>query len=177
MRGVSRVWLALALSACGGRTDVSDHSAGSAEPDDSERDERFVGTWLVDQPWHAGYEYTVYTFGADGTVERGAGWGEVPPFGSGETGSVRKGDSLLGCTFSDRWESVGDSTLVISGACSDGQGREIVLSFVSPAEQDGEGAVVEVVEVGGEAGWEHGGPEWRWLRCIDREACEPTCCS
>jgi hypothetical protein len=176
MRGASRLWLALAIWGCGGRTGVIDRADGSAGPDDSERDGRFVGTWLVDQPSHALYEYTLYAFSADGTIERGANCWPGSPEGHGETGSVQKGDLPLRCTFSHGWESFGEETLAISAACSDGQNREIVLSFASPPGQNGEGAVVEVTEVGGEAGWGHGSPEWRWLRCIDGEPCEPTWC-
>lgn len=137
-----------------------------------ERGGRFVGTWLIDQPSHALYEYTFYTFGADGTLERG-------PM-CDETGWVQRGvDSPLRCTFGDGWESHGDTALAIFGACSDGQDRTIELQFLTPPDANADGAAVQVTAVDGEPGWGHEWPSWRWQRCGGAQTCElacPSCC-
>jgi hypothetical protein len=138
----------------------------SRGPDPSpERNERFVGTWIVEQPYHALYEATVYQLRADGTVELGATYtaNELAP--DYVTGSVADPKSGVACRFAGSWYSVDEATLVVDGNCSDGRYREIVLGFADTPEQNTVDADVVVLSVGGEDGWLHDDWTWRWRRC------------
>lgn len=138
-----------------------------------ERHARFAGEWMVDQPTHALYEATYYTFELDGTVTIG----RTCPEGY-ETGAVMNQETWVTCHFGDRWGSDGPATLIVAGACDDGVAREIVLGFPSDSSGNAAGVFsIEVASVGGQSeGWAHGFPEWRWVRCVDGGGCEPQFC-
>lgn len=157
------VW-ALALAACVSRSPDS----GPA------RDSHFTGTWVVEQPYHALYEATVYNLEPDGAVNAGPTYTVDGYDDRYVTGSVADPQSGVRCTFAGRWYSIDDATIVIDGNCSDGRYREIVLGFsTTPAQigTDGEAdADVVVLSVAGEDGWVHDDWRWRWRRCD-----EPGC--
>jgi hypothetical protein len=138
----------------------------------SEHDARFVGLWIVDQPYHATYEATYYELVSDGTLLEGSSvvWGgpNVP------TGRVAKMGTDLVCSFGSAWFSLDPSTLVIVGDCSDGQPREIVLGFNADPSSNASDAGVTILSVGGETDWHHPWPEWRFRKC-PAGATERTC--
>ncbi len=159
------ILISLLLAACSG---------GTSEPT-GEHHERFVGTWLVDQPAHALYEATLYRFNQDGSAQML----ETCSFGEAEgyvTGSVTDQRSTIRCEFANTWESIGDDTLLVRAFCSDQQLRDVSLSFLSDASANTLGAQVEVDNVDGEADWAHRDPSWSWKKCPDT-GCEPLWCS
>jgi hypothetical protein len=130
---------------------------------------RFVGTWMVDQPTHATYEATFYTFESDGTLLQGTShdWGGHLER-HGETGSVARAETFdPACTFGEKWHSENESTLVIAGDCSDGTPRDIVLGFDDDPSNNAEwgGATVKIVSVGGETDWVHDNWPWMFRKC------------
>src|SRR5262245_16193320 len=88
-----------------------------------EHDARFVGQWIVDQPAHAGYEASLYQFGADGSLELVRAFAFDGPAPAEPTGTV--GKDALSCAFGAGWHSKGSQVLVIDGECGDGRAREI----------------------------------------------------
>lgn len=147
-----------------------------------QRLDRFAGTWVVDQPFHAGYEASWYELDRSGALQHlrtdDFGGGLVTGFDQvgtativgvtcGETAS--ECDSEISCGFSDQWRSDGADTLIIDGECDDGQAREIELRFMGEASGDAAGiTAVEVVRVGdvtGRVG--HRNYEWRFVKCAD----------
>jgi hypothetical protein len=132
---------------------------------------RFVGPWLVDQPWHALYEASVYEFRADGTLVHVKTW----TYGGGpadyRTGTVSDPQWRVRCTFDGAWRSLDAATLVIAGACTDGVARDIVLAFNDDPSANAWDAGARVVSVGGDASWGHFFPEWRWAKCAAIETC------
>jgi len=133
-----------------------------APPVEREHDPALVGRWAVEQPNHALYEVTYYDLGADGSLVAASS----EPAGCTDhlsahcvTGSVARClprgdvehcDATPSCVFADAWWSRGPETLVVTGACSDGTPRDIVL----------EPATGRVISVGGEPGWSH--DNWIW---------------
>ena len=145
-----------------------------------ERADRFVGLWMVDQPYHAGYEATFYALSADGQLRVvdsfGVGYGPNP--GQFLTGVVAPSfQSSLQCVFGSTWRSAEAKRLFITGDCTDGTGREIELSFESPASQNAapEGATVSLISVGGEPGWLHPDFDWRFKKCRPGPPMVGTC--
>jgi hypothetical protein len=134
---------------------------------------RFVGPWLIDQPYHALYEASVYDFRADGTLVHVKTWtyGDKPE--DYETGMVSDAEWKVICRFGSSWRSEGDATLVVAGACTDGVAREIALGFNDDPSANVWDAGARVVSVGGvaDAGWDHHFPEWRWAKCASLDAC------
>jgi hypothetical protein len=127
---------------------------------------------MVDQPFHALYEASWYRFDDDGVLGHEGTCTVGSPAVGFETGFVR-GQGDLVCTFGERWSSPDHETLLIEGECSDGLVRDIELGFPadSAANSQGGQTQVEVLSVGGDEGWEHGFPEWRWLKCLDSTPC------
>jgi hypothetical protein len=186
MTRVSLLLLAL-LPACGGPTVVDDPLAEPpavndpgvvVDPTDTEHADRFVGEWVLSQPFHATYEATRYRFWADGALEHL----EAFPDGYDVGRAVITDDSacapdddpyfctqITACTFADRWRSRGDDVLVVEADCDDGAGREIEVRFVTAASGNSDpGAMVEVVRVGEVTeGTLRDGFEWVWQRCAD----------
>lgn len=163
------------LVACSGGADEPD----PVDPPTREHHARFVGLWAVEQPSHALYEVTYYDLRADGAVVVGP---SEPPDCSGHldrhcvTGSVARclpqepGGRCIAepsCTFGDTWWSLGASTLVIVGDCSDGTPREIVIELAADASGNAGwgGAGGTLVTVGGETGWSHDNWEWLFRKC------------
>jgi hypothetical protein len=136
-----------------------------------EADVRFVGAWLVEQPFHAGYEASWYHFHDDGTLQHlrdCAFGGEVP------TGFVTDASGSVRCEFADRWSASDAETLAIAGACSDAREREIVLHFPADTSANATGQpAIEVISVGGESDWGHFQWDWVWQRCGAGD-CTPT---
>jgi hypothetical protein len=126
--------------------------------------ERFVGEWMIDQPFHALYEASWYRFHDSGELEhlRDCSFGGPVP-----TGFVSDGGSLT-CEFGARWSASELTTLVIAGACSDGRERDIVLGFPSDTTGNATGqTAIDVISVGGETGWGHFTFDWMWTKCGD----------
>jgi hypothetical protein len=121
--------------------------------------DRFSGQWLVDQPYHAGYEATFYQMHEGGslTMENSV-WNTEP------TGTVYNPDSNLSCRFGDRWHSPNSATLAIAGECDDAIAREIVLGFSADPANDSNDARAFVISVDGDPGWYHNQSEWRFFR-------------
>lgn len=130
-----------------------------------ERSERFEGVWIVEQPYHAGYEATVYQLHASGTVETGPTYTVSDLAPDYVTGTVTDPRAGVRCVLAGQWYSVDDATLVIDGDCSDGRFREIVLGFGANPASNAIDAEVVVVSVGGEDGWTHDDWRWRWRQC------------
>lgn len=136
--------------------------ATSAGPAD--RDPRFIGEWMIDQPAHAGYEASTYTFSADGSV----GARSLCVFGGPPdlmTGFVQAPSGGLSCAFAEGWRSDGPDTLIVDATCTDGRPRDVHLAFPSDPSRNGVEVLPEVVAVDGEPGWAHDFPTWRWARC------------
>ena len=167
--------IALVVGACG----------GTAPPPvtGEEHDPRFVGLWIVEQPFHALYEATWYDFRADGTLITGHTTPEscTPHLErhcvTGSVGNCKTQTCTpeTTCVFGEAWHSLDDATLVIDGECSDGVAREIVLGFTTDAAANTGGAQVDVVEVGGEPTWIHDNWEWSFRKCpagTDETTCQ-----
>lgn len=135
-------------------------------------DDRFVGEWMVDQPFHATYEATWYRFHAGGELEhlRDCSFGGPVPTGfvsSDEMDAVR-------CEFGGRWSSHDGVTLAIAGVCSDGRARDIVLGFPTDTAGNATGqTAIDVITVGGESGWGHFVWDWQWQKCGGDTSCAP----
>ncbi len=177
-------WLLLVMLAAGCAADApatedpaEDGGVGDAAqvmPDAGVRDAGapvgdFAGWWLVDQPTHALYEATLYPFGADGVIadplmlDKGS-------FGADfVTGVVARGGTA--CRFGAAWSAPEATLLVIDGVCDDGVDRPIALRFPEAPGPVADVWDVAVEAVGGEAGWAHAGPDWRFLRCGSLGAC------
>lgn len=189
---VSRhAWVAAALVAvgCGAKTGIEAELGPAPATDGGSgpvaRASRFVGLWVVDQPFHALYEATVYRFEEDGrlgVVDTSCG-GHLERHGV--TGSVARCvptpsegwcEAEPTCLFGAAWQSSGASTLIVAGECSDGRPREIRLAFDDDPTDDDRagGARVTLESVGGERGWSHDNFEWAFRRCpagTDAAAC------
>ena len=142
-----------------------------------ERADRFAGLWMVDQPYHAGYEVNFYALGADGQVELVDSFGNPAPATGPVTGVVSDSPTAaLQCVFGASWHSVAGERLIIEGRCTDGSSRNIELGFTSPAAQNGVGggATVDLISVGGEQGWIHPGFDWRFKKCPAGPAMVPS---
>jgi hypothetical protein len=151
-----------------------------------------VGLWLVDQPYHAGYEASWYDFKADGSLVevKSESFGHEVPTGTVgrcEEWSPQNDDhcaefdnagecmeyypryctiwSEESCTFGDAWWATAAGSLTIASVCNDGTERDIVFDMAALLEGDAEAPLV--VSVGGEEGWFHNMWDWRWLRCED----------
>ena len=131
------------------------------------QDDDFVGHWVIDQPFHALYEATLYDFQASGSLVEVDSLDLGSPDAPAVTGTVASNGVV--CTFHDRWE-VDAGLLRITVTCSDGRDR--VASFGFPA--DSQGFIPAVETVDGEAGWEHPGFGWSWTRCPDPSECWPS---
>ncbi|MCB9592691.1 MAG: hypothetical protein H6719_08155 [Sandaracinaceae bacterium] len=149
---------ALLASGCYARHERSVDA--SIEPRDA-GPSRYAGRWLVDQPFHAGYEGTYYDLAPDGrfvelcTVSFD---GDVTPVGFVERASDGRRCELVG-----PWDSLGPDVLSIEGYCDDSVRRTVVLDFVWADDRPSE---VTIQKVDGEReGWSHPGFEWRWLPC------------
>lgn len=139
---------------------------------------RFVGTWAVEQPFHALYEVTYYTLDAGGAV--GLGPSEPPSCGAHlerhcVTGSVARceppgGPGCTGtpsCVFGDRWYSTSDRVVVFAGVCSDHVARDIAIELAADPTHDTGwgGAGGTLLTVGGETGWTHDNWDWAFRKC------------
>ena len=168
------------VNACGATEPVE-----SGLPVQEPATDRFAGLWVVDQPGHALYEKTYYTFHPDGRLSTGRS--EPPDCGMHlerhcVTGSVAKCERGVlefcegspSCVFGDRWRSLGPSTLLIAGKCSDGVAREIRLDFPVDRQFDPMTTTPSLASVGGEAGWTHDNWWWSFRKCkegTDEHAC------
>ena len=151
--------------------------------------ESLVGLWMVDQPYHALYEVTWYSFGPDGELAEVASetYGHEVPTGTvgrcltwspqdeghcadfTNTGECAEYDdpyctawSDVSCTFADRWSgTVAD--LSIRATCSDGTIRTVVLDLREVVAGVADAPVVRSVD--GEQDWHHNAWDWRWLKC------------
>lgn len=139
---------------------------------EGEHDERFSGRWIVDQPFHAGYEATVYELNAVGGV-RALDACDLSGLGDGYVTGTVESESGIRCEFGGGWQSNGPDQLVIAGDCDDDQERAIALGFDSDTSLNTEGTRVVVDSVAGEAGWEHRDFAWQWTRC-PATGCEPV---
>lgn len=169
------VAVCMLAAACSSQTPLSEEPL----PEDRERDPRFIGWWVVEQPTHALYEATHYDFRADGQVVLGA---SVPDDCSGHlarhcvTGSVancvprtpsESCESELTCVFGSEWWSAGASHLVILGNCSDGGARPIVIEMTSDPSSNTSwgGAGGRLISVDGEPSWSHDNWDWAFRKC------------
>lgn len=141
------------------------------------QDPRFVGLWMVEQPFHAAYERTFYRLDADGTVAIGP---SDPTDCTGHlerhcvTGSVAfclprfPEDTCRGtptCVFGARWRSAGPRVVIFDGVCDDGVARPIALELDATPGDDVEGGPAAVLTVGDEAGWSHDNWAWWFRKC------------
>ncbi|MGE0871549.1 MAG: hypothetical protein AB7P03_23520 [Kofleriaceae bacterium] len=127
-----------------------------------EHSSRFVGTWAVEETVaHAEYGAAIYELDADGGVVRTlvTPWYPYPRVS-------REGDPTLTCEPASTWHSV-EHLLVLQGACSDGNARDIAIEFVTDTMQNIEAGTVELKTVDGDAGWRE--PMWGWsfTRCVE----------
>lgn len=151
------------------------------EPLEGTPHERFFGTWLINQPYHAGYEASFYTFGSDGTLvlEGNTGFNELETVGvvSGheepceEWGCGQWSDDAVFCAFGSKWSATAIDTVLIEGVCDDEQTRMITLTFVGEPAGNAEGWGVEAVDAALE-GYApthtgHPGFHWRYIKCFD----------
>lgn len=145
--------------------------SAAPEPD---RDPRFVGVWIVEQPYHALYEATVYRLHRGGAIEVGPTYTASELAGDYVTGSVADPESGVRCVLAGQWRSVDEATLIVDGNCNDGRYREIALGFDEHAAGNAVDAEVVVLSVGGEDGWVHDDWRWRWRQCAAPtiESCE-----
>ncbi len=149
----------------------AERAGGDPDPTTPETDPRFLGEWMVDQPYHALYEASWYDFQEDGVLQhvRDCSLGDEVP-----TGVVSDPTRSTRCFFGERWSAPDSVTLVIAGTCSDERARDIVLAFPADTTANATGQpLVDVVMVGGEDGWGHFSWDWVWQRC-GAESCPPT---
>lgn len=155
---MSRALLALALltSGCYAR-----HERGVAPGDGGVS--RFEGRWLVDQPYHATYEATIYDLLPDGRFVEvcSEDFGRPEAIPVGQVARVADG---LRCELVGPWSSLRPEVLAIEGYCDDSVRRTVVLDVVWDGDRP---SAVTIQKVDGEeSGWEHPGFEWRWLPCV-----------
>jgi hypothetical protein len=131
---------------------------------------RFVGLWLIDQPYHALYEANLYRFNSDGSIEllnqRPSGY---------HTGTICSKSLDKSCTFGDQWYSQGPDTLYIRLNCSDSLPREATLLFpdsINSNCQNGDIWCGEPVSIfiQQDTSWHHCDFQWRWIKCIRNDA-------
>ncbi len=120
--------------------------------------------WIVDQPFHAGYEATVYEFDSVGIV-RALDACDLSGLGDDYVTGTVESESGIRCEFGGSWQSNGPDQLVVSGDCDDDRERAIALRFDSDTSRNTEGTSVIVDSVAGESGWEHRDFAWQWTRC------------
>ena len=139
---------------------------------ESVTDERHIdvaGTWYIDQPMHALYEATIYTFHGDGRISTHDAF---PP--AYHTGAVGKRDQSISCVFAGPWSTQGAQWLFVGLSCSDGNIREVLLRFEQGFEScGGESSCQPMVHSvdGDTTNWVRNWPEWMWTRCIDLDDC------
>ena len=154
-----------------------------------------AGIWRVDQPFHAGYEFTLYDFNENGTLEiipvdapfsfpmDCSNFDTSSIFDSGcEIGNVTRCDKdefgncmlpFLTCWFGNSWRALDSEVLSINGDCSDGEGRSIELLLQTndnaPLSEITDGFFVpQILSVGGESsGWTHERFRWAFEKCSD----------
>jgi hypothetical protein len=146
----------------------------SNDPSNVEHDPQFQGWWIVDQPFHALYESTLYEFQPDGTLVTGA---SNPNDCSGHlaahcvTGSVANCvptngvdhcEGAVSCVFGTEWHSLDSTHVSIAGTCSDGQARDIEIEMTADP---------QVLSVGGQTGWSHDNWAWSFRKCADSTTC------
>lgn len=162
---MSRALLALALLATGC---YARHERGVTVGDGGVS--RFEGRWLVDQPFHALYEATIYDLAPDGRVVEvcSESFGDPAAVPVGRVARTRDG---LACELVGPWSSLRPEVLAIEGYCDDSVRRTVVLDVVWAGDRP---SAVTIQKVDGEeSGWEHPGFEWRWLPCaVSAGECE-----
>lgn len=131
---------------------------------------RFVGLWLIDQPYHALYEANLYRFNANGSIDllnqRPAGY---------HTGTICFKSLDTSCTFGDQWHSQGPDTLYIRLNCSDSLVRDAILVFPDSIHTNCQNPYIwcgepSSVSVQQDTSWHHCDFQWRWIRCVQIES-------
>jgi hypothetical protein len=149
-------------------------------PEQREHDARFIGLWIVDQPFHAAYERTFYHFESDGRLVTGSSFptncashltehcvtGTVANCQK-SPGSGQPCTSTITCVFGDEWFSK-NGMLGIVGKCSDLSPRTIWIHFGKDASLNTQpgganGAVLH--SVNGDTNWSHDNWEWAFRKC------------
>ena len=124
-----------------------------------------VGCWSFEQPWHAGYEASLYMLKADGTLRHVQSVDAHRPSGNANSvGRVAKSEQSH-CLFANRWRELGAQRIAIAASCDDRRERWIEFEF-------GNDDQLNYLGVSGESGWYHDGWEWRIHRCANRDACD-----
>lgn len=188
-RLMSLFLIVLTGAACGGPTVVDDPFAepgpgnvpgGVVPPAEDVQAGRFLGEWVLSQPFHATYEATRYRFSEDGALEKL----EAFPEGYDVGRAVITDDSactpdedpyfctvITVCTFADTWRALSDDALVVAATCDDGEPREIEVQFTTAASSNSDpGATAVVVRVGDVTeGSLRDGFDWVWQRCADAD--------
>ncbi len=179
------IWLPSLVTIFSAACEVADVIALSAPvletaPGSEEHDPRFIGRWVLDEPWRVPYEATRYNFTENGLVrvEKTITNGSAAPMVELQVGQVCQScpghddddacciEDGPRCQFGARWRSDGPRVLGVDGLCTDDVAREIRLDFDAPVEWDhAPGQSVDVLSVGGEGGWIHASRQWRFLKC------------
>ena len=131
---------------------------------------RFVGLWLVDQPYHALYEANLYRFNSDGSIELL----NQRPYGY-HTETICSKSLDKSCTFGDQWYSQGPDTLYVRMNCSDSLIRDATLVFPDSIHTNcqnpdiwcGEPVSIFIQQ---DTSWHHCDFQWRWIRCVKNDA-------
>jgi hypothetical protein len=171
MRSHVIVFAAFAISACGS-SGVQPLGGGMMQS--AQHDVRFARSWqLMDQRTPHDSEFlTVFDFKGDGSIVKvktvnGGGMDYSAGLVLDPTRSVR-------CGVGSTWRSESSSTLVLEGACSDGNTREIVIDFLSDPSTNTESTTTRTVSVGGATDWTDApGFGWIFLACSHPE-CAPN---
>lgn len=150
------------VAACGGQ--VEDRDVERAPAPAIEHHPRFVGDWMM--AFVTGRDSSVqFTLSPSGSIQvhhRGDG----TPFDA----IAELPGTALRCAVGASWRSIGSSSLVFVGECTDGSPRDIVIDFkTDPSLNATDELRVEVASVGGRTDWratEFNGP-WVLQRCCD----------
>jgi hypothetical protein len=130
---------------------------------------RFVGVWLIEQPYHALYEANLFRFNSNGSIELTK---QLP---AGDyTGTVCSISSGKSCVFGNQWYSLGPDTLVISSHCDDSVKREITLLFPDSNHTECQNPYIWcgepiLISYQNDTSWNHCDFQWRWIRCVQNE--------
>jgi len=130
--------------------------------------QRFVGPWRVALAEDT-HRFSDYVFAADGALTH------LRSVRDGQTVDEMLGAGLVHgssatqptCVFSGAWYSAGPATIVVGGACTDGNARDIELDFADSSSRSP--TQVTAGAVGSQSDWMRNAA-WRFQRC-DLSAC------
>lgn len=127
---------------------------------------RFAGLWLIDQPFHALYEATLYRFNDTGSIDVLA----QSPSGY-QTGTICSTSTDAACALGGEWYSRGADTLCVMFQCGARGQRIGTFVFVDSSHSNCSNPEIwcgnpVAIAVQQDTAWRHCDFEWRWIKCV-----------